>query len=83
MARYEMCGNEYDRSFEVTMNAERHIFDSFECAIACLAPTCAHCLCRVIGHGVEENGTVYCCAHCAHESGAAHVQDNASHAGAR
>ena len=33
-----------------------HIFDSFECAIHALAPTCAHCSCRVIGHGVEADG---------------------------
>jgi hypothetical protein len=41
-------------------------FDSFECAITALAPTCAHCGCRVIGHGVEiGTGEIFCCAHCA------------------
>jgi hypothetical protein len=40
-----------------------------------LAPTCAHCECRIIGHGVESNGTFYCCAHCAHVSGVKGVDD--------
>src|SRR5438034_757741 len=43
MARCEMCGNEYDRSFEVRVNGTAHTFDSFECAINMLAPSCAHC----------------------------------------
>jgi hypothetical protein len=34
-----------------------------------MAPECAHCGCKVIGHGVEANGTFYCCAHCANQSG--------------
>lgn len=65
MAVCETCGNEYERSFDVHMMGETHTFDSFECAIQKLAPTCAHCGCRVIGHGVEEGSTIYCCAHCA------------------
>ena len=45
-------------------------FDSFECAIHAMAPTCAHCGCKIVGHGVEATGAVYCCAHCAgHKSG--------------
>ena len=43
MARCEHCGNEYDKSFTVTMDEQSHTFDSFECAIATLAPRCAHC----------------------------------------
>jgi hypothetical protein len=46
-----------------------HIFDRFECAIQALAPTCAHCGCRIIGHGVEQGGSIYCCAHCAGAQG--------------
>lgn len=61
----EVCGNEYDKAFEVKVSGETHIFDSFECAIQALAPTCAHCGCRIIGHGMEANGVYYCCAHCA------------------
>ncbi len=77
MARCEVCHNEYDKSFEVVMGGQTHVFDSFECAIHALAPTCAHCSCRVIGHGVEANGTVYCCAHCAQQQGVTALQDRA------
>jgi hypothetical protein len=66
----EVCGNDYDKSFTVLRGEERHTFDSFECAIHALAPTCGHYGCHVVGHGVEQDGVVYCCAHCAHESGA-------------
>ena len=66
MARCEVCGNEYDRAFEIRMaGGDSHTFDSFECAIHALAPTCEHCGCRVIGHGTEVDGRFYCCAHCA------------------
>jgi len=33
MATCEVCGNEYDKSFELTAAGARHVFDSFECAI--------------------------------------------------
>jgi hypothetical protein len=26
----------------------------------------AHCKCRIIGHGVEAKGKMFCCEHCAH-----------------
>jgi len=77
MARCETCGNEYDKAFQVTMSGQLHTFDSFECAIHILAPTCAHCGCKVIGHGVEANGIFYCCAYCAHTSGIHEVHDRA------
>lgn len=80
MARCDTCGNDYARSFQVTKEGATHTFDSFECAIHKLAPRCAHCGCVVIGHGIEDSGTVYCCAHCAHESGVTEVADNAKHA---
>lgn len=74
----ETCGNEYDKAFQVTMSGETHTFDSFECAVQMLAPTCAHCACRILGHGVEVDETIYCCAHCArHDDGDAPVQDRA------
>jgi hypothetical protein len=69
MATCEVCGNEYDKAFEVRRDGESHVFDSFECAIQSLAPTCAHCGCRVIGHGIEGGGQIFCCAHCASEAG--------------
>src|SRR5438128_1885814 len=56
MATCEVCGNEYDKSFELIAAGVRHTFDSFECAIQAIAPICEHCKCRVIGHGVEVGG---------------------------
>ena len=75
MAECEVCGNEYDKAMEVVIAEERHVFDSFECAIQALAPTCDDCGCRIIGHGVEADGAFYCCAHCAHRAGVAAAQD--------
>jgi len=75
MAKCEVCGNDYDKSFEVTAQGKSHVFDSFECAIHALAPSCAHCGCKVIGHGAEGNGKIYCCAHCARQSGVTGVDD--------
>ena len=77
MATCEVCGNQYDKTFEVRVDGSKHTFDSFECAIQALAPRCAHCDCRVIGHGVEERGRIFCCAHCAHAAGGADVRDRA------
>jgi hypothetical protein len=71
----EVCGNQYDKAFAVTMAGKDHVFDSFECAIQALAPRCAHCGCRVIGHGVEADGKTYCCAHCAHSVGVREIAD--------
>jgi hypothetical protein len=78
VATCELCGNEYDKSMEVTIAGESHTFDSFECAIHVLAPHCAHCDCRIVGHGVEaDDGRMFCCAHCARESGATGLADRA------
>ena len=75
MATCDVCGNEYDKTFEVTRDGESGTYDSFECAIHALAPTCPHCGCKVIGHGVEASGTIYCCAHCAEEEGVSGLVD--------
>ena len=80
MAKCEVCGNDYERSFDVVLNGETHTFDSFECAIHALAPECNHCGCKIVGHGIEAKGTFYCCAQCAHEQGAHGVVDNEAHA---
>ena len=71
------CGNRYDKSFEIRIGDQSHTFDSFECAIHMLAPVCAHCGCRVVGHGVEAGGVIYCCAHCAGQEGDTGVKDRA------
>lgn len=65
MGRCATCGNDYDKSFTVTVKGISLTFDCFECAIHALAPVCPQCGCRVIGHGIEEDGWIYCCAHCA------------------
>ena len=68
MAICEVCGNDYGKSFEVIAAGDRHVFDSFECAIHKMAPVCEHCGCKVIGHGSEVTGRFYCCAQCAREA---------------
>lgn len=68
MGKCEVCGNDYDKAFTVTRGGESHVFDSFECAIHAMAPVCAHCECRIVGHGMEADGRFYCCAHCANHS---------------
>jgi hypothetical protein len=37
-------------------------------AIHRLAPTCEHCRCRILGHGTQVDGRMYCCAHCARQA---------------
>jgi len=75
MPKCEVCGNDYDKSFTVTMKSKAHIFDSFECAIHALAPKCSHCRCTIIGHGLESKGKFYCCASCAHMDGVKGLED--------
>jgi hypothetical protein len=75
MAQCEVCGNDYDMSFEVHAQGAVHTFDSFECAIHRMAPVCEHCGCKVIGHGVQAGGRFYCCAHCAQAAGAGEARD--------
>jgi hypothetical protein len=77
MSTCETCGNTYDKAFEIVMGGQHHTFDSFECAIQTLAPKCSHCGCRIIGHGLEDHGSIYCCAHCAKQSGATPLRDRA------
>jgi hypothetical protein len=77
MEKCEVCGNKYDKPIKVTRGGSTHTFDCFECAIHMLAPSCDHCGCRIIGHGVEADGTFYCCAHCAKKSGVKSVDDRA------
>jgi len=71
------CGNDYDKSFDILAAGETLTFDSFECAIAKLAPSCKHCGCRIIGHGLESDGEFYCCDHCAEHSGVKDLRDRA------
>jgi hypothetical protein len=63
MARCETCGNDYDKAFQLTMDGTTHTFDSFECAI------------HALGHGLEKEGTFFCCEHCAERAGVTGLRD--------
>jgi hypothetical protein len=64
-------GIQNSKAFQISMPGEgSHTFDSFECAIHALAPTCEYC-------GVEADSHFYCCAHCASMAGAEGVSDRA------
>lgn len=77
IGKCETCGNEYDKSFRVMLDGDAHTFDSFECAIEKLAPRCESCGVRIVGHGVEKGGHMYCSAHCAHRAGIEELRDRA------
>jgi len=76
MDRCVVCGNEYDKAFRVILaDRSSYVFDSFECAIQALAPACDRCACRIIGHGLERGGAIFCCEHCAREASNAAVDE--------
>ena len=76
MGKCVQCGNEYSHSFEIVRDGSSNVFDSFECAIQKMAPQCANCGCRIIGHGIEAGGIFYCCANCARKAGVTEARDN-------
>jgi hypothetical protein len=76
MPTCDVCGNDYDAAFTVDVPGRGSgTFDSFECAIHALAPTCAHCGIRIVGHGLQAGDTIYCCGHCAEHGGATGLTD--------
>lgn len=77
MNRCDVCGNSYDKTFTIEQQGRHGTFDSFECAIHAFAPACDHCGCRIIGHGAESGGRMFCCAHCAQASGEPAMVDRA------
>ncbi|MEP7067908.1 MAG: hypothetical protein ABI789_01655 [Usitatibacter sp.] len=78
MARCDCCGNDYDKSFQViAADGRKMTFDSFECAIHKMAPACEHCGMKIIGHGLEKSGRMFCCDHCAQKSGVTELRDRA------
>lgn len=78
MGQCETCGNDYDKTMEIRVQGSAHVFDSFECAIEALAPRCAACGVRIVGHGVEAGSSMFCCAHCASKHGAKGARDRVS-----
>lgn len=75
MAKCDLCGNDYDKAFQVVLGGATKTFDSFECAIEAMAPRCAHCGCRIIGHGLEAQDKFYCCRQCAEREGVQGLRD--------
>ncbi len=73
----ETCGNTYDKTFTVSNGERTATFDSFECAAHAMAPQCSRCGCRILGHGVEADGVIFCCAHCARAEGEHELVDRA------
>lgn len=70
MTSCSTCGNNYHNPITVTKGGETFTFDSLECAVHRLAPTCASCGVRVLGHGLEAtDGAIFCCGHCADRAG--------------
>jgi hypothetical protein len=82
MKNCDVCGNAYDKAFEIRIGGTTHVFDSFACAIHMLAPRCVHCGVPIIGHGIEARGQYFCCAHCARMAGVQEVVDRAPDHGA-
>lgn len=79
MGKCENCGNEYSKAFTVrTAEGSEHVFDSFECAARTIAPSCGHCGTKILGHGLEQDGKMYCCAHCARQEGETGLIDHAT-----
>jgi len=78
----QVRGNHYENCFTVTLADETFVFDCFECAIHALAPSCAHCGCRIVGHGIERSDEVFRCERCARAAAsgddAAYADDEAS-----
>lgn len=77
MGTCDVCGNTYDKTFTVTQGERTRTFDSLECAVSDLALPCDHCGCRILGHGVEADDRVYCCASCARMAGEHRLADRA------
>lgn len=75
MKQCATCGNEYDNTFDIVMNGKTHTFDSFECAIAKLAPKCESCQVTIMGHGLQSGDRYFCCDHCAERAGVTGLKD--------
>lgn len=71
------CGNDYDKTFTVTVaSGETYHFDSIECAARQIAPACEQCGTTILGHGLEADGRYFCCDHCAQGAGVEGLRDS-------
>ena len=66
----EVCGSNQGQCFEIHLGGERHVFDSFECAMRAFAPRCGHCGGKLLEHDIVVGDTLYCSTECAHEHSA-------------
>lgn len=71
------CANDYDEAVQSQVEGLDYWIDSFESSNQTLPPQCAACGCQIIGQGVQEGSTLFCCAHCAKGAGANEVRDRA------
>jgi hypothetical protein len=61
----EVCGNEYDRPFQVWRNGRLMKFDRVDCAIQVMRPACAFCGAHEMSRGIEVDGEMFCSLGCA------------------
>ena len=66
----EVCGNDRGQCFEVHLGGERHVFDSFECAMLAFTPRCKNCGGELLGHGFVLGDSLYCSHQCANDHNA-------------
>jgi hypothetical protein len=66
----EVCGNDHGQCFEVHLGGERHVFDSFECAMRAFTPRCHHCDGELLGRGIVLGDSLYCSYQCANDHSA-------------
>ena len=63
------CGNTSESIYRVSHQDREYVFDSIECLAAALAPSCEVCGLRILGHGLEISGRLFCCTQCARRVG--------------
>lgn len=68
MGQCKFCGNSFEIAFSVRMGGQDYDFDSYDCAINALAPHCPRCGNKMVGHGDQSVGAVFCCSHCFREA---------------
>ena len=73
-AACEVCGKSGDRCFEVHLGGDKHVFDSFECAIRGLMPVCPLCGNMILSSGVQVGDQLYCSYACASLTSAVEVE---------
>src|SRR4029077_1024395 len=55
----EVCGNEYDKPFQVWRNGRLMKFDRIECAIQVMRPACTGCDAHIMGRGIEVGAEMF------------------------